>query len=247
MKRFWMEVRYLFTIQILEERGWLAGTIFFTTIFPLLLVFGLGIIGSGQTKEGLTYIITGSTISSLTFVGITMVGQSLGWMKDRGDFLYYASLPISKSSLIVAVMTSKLVLQLPGIIAAMVGGTLMYDLNFKPNPLVLVILPLTALALSGLGAAIGLLSPSYQLVNIFSQVAGITVMFAAPVMIPWESLPKVLQWFGWLLPPSYAADALRRAVLGINDSRLMLDLAVLAACAIFSIIGVTKGLRWRLR
>ncbi|MBA2362175.1 MAG: ABC transporter permease [Chloroflexia bacterium] len=247
VNRHWTEFRYLFVVQLLEERGFLAGTIFFTTVFPLLLVFGLGVVGDGQSPDGLTYIITGSAVSSLTFVGITMVAQSLAWMKERGDFLYYASLPISKSSLLLAVIASKLVLQMPGIVVALVGGGLLYGLDFELNPLLLIILPLTALALSGMGAALGLLSPSLQLVNLLSQVAGIVVLFAAPVMIPMESLPLPLQWFGRLLPPTYAADALRRAVAGVTDVQLLVDLAVLAFAAALSLVGISRGLRWRLR
>jgi ABC-2 type transport system permease protein len=247
MSRYWTEFRYLFAVQLLEERGFLAGTIFFTTFFPLILVFGLGLIGDGQSDAGLAYVITGSTVSSLTFVGITMVAQTLGWMKERGDFLYYASLPISKGSLLMAVMGSKLVLQLPGIVVSLLGGSLLYGLGFDLNPLLLVILPLTALSISGLGAALGILSPSFQLVNLVSQVAGIVVLFAAPVMIPIESLPRPLQWFGLLLPPTYAADALRRAVSGINDARLVFDIGVLAFAAAASFGAITRGLRWRLR
>ncbi len=247
MSRYWLEVRLLLVVQLLEERGFLAGTVFFTTFFPLIMVFGLGVIGSGQTSEGLAYVITGSTVASLTFVGITMVSQSLGWMKERGDFLYYASLPISKASLLMAVMLSKLLLQLPGIVVALIGGSLIYGLHFQLNPMLLLILPLTALALSGLGAALGLLSPSFQLVNVLSQIAGIVVLFVAPVMIPIDHLPVVLQWFGLLLPPTYAADALRRAVAGINDARLALDLAVLCLAAFGSLYGISRGLRWRLR
>lgn len=247
MSRRWMEFRYLFAVQVLEERAWLAGTVFFTTIFPLLIVFGLGKIGGGQTAEGLAYIITGSAVSSLTFVGVTMVAQTLSQMKERGEFLYYASLPISKDSLLLAVMASKLLLQMPGIVASLVGGSLMYGLAFEPSPVLLLILPLSALALSGLGAALGILAPSQELVNVLSQIIGIFVLFAAPVMIPIESLPAPLQWAGLLMPPTYAADALRRALTGVTDARLALDIGVLALCAAVSLLAITKGLRWRLR
>ena len=247
MSRRWTEFRYLFVVQLLEQRDFLAGTIFFTTFFPLILVFGLGVIGSGQTADGLAYVITGSTVSSLALVGVTMVAQDLAWMKDRGEFLYYASLPISKGSLLLAVIASKLLLQLPGVIVGLIGGSLLYGLELQPNPMLLVILPLTTLALAGLGAALGILAPSPQFVSLVSQIAVFVVLFAAPVMIPLESLPLPLQWFGLLLPPTYAADALRRAVTGVNDARLLLDIGVLALSAAISLGAVTRGLRWRLR
>jgi ABC-2 type transport system permease protein len=175
-----------------------------------------------------------------------MLAQTLGEAKDRGVFLYYASLPISKANLLVAMMASKLLLQIPGILAALVGGSLIYGFPLNPNPVLLLIIPLSALSLSGIGAAFGLLSPSYQLTNGLSQLVLFIVMFAAPVLIPPDALPAPLQWFGWLLPPTYAADAIRRAVAGINDSRLALDLIVLGGCAVASLFGMSRGLRWRL-
>jgi ABC-2 type transport system permease protein len=247
MARYWLEFRLLFAIQMLEERVMWVLTLFFTTFFPLFMVFGLGSIGSGQTRDGLLYVITGSTVVSLVTVGITMVSQQVSFMKEQGVFLYYASLPISKGSLLLAVMASRLILQLPGIVVALVGGSMLYHFRVAPNPLLLLILPLTALALSGVGAALGLLLPSPQLVSLVSQVAIILVLFGAPVLIPIAHLPLPLQAFGLLLPPTYAADALRRAIGGLADARLLLDLIVLSLFAALSLAAVTRGLRWRLR
>lgn len=148
--------------------------------------------------------------------------------------------------MLLAMLVTKLLLQIPGILVALVGGSLMYGFAMKPNPLLLLIIPLAALSLSGIGAALGLLSPNFQATNAFSQLILFVVMFAAPVLIPSEALPLPLQWFGLLLPPTYAADAIRRAVAGINDVRLAIDLAVLAGCAILSLVAVTRGLKWRL-
>ena len=247
MARYWLEFRLLFAVQMLEEWVMWTLTLFFTTFFPLFMVFGFGAVGSGQTRDGLLYVITGSTVVSLVTVGITMVSQQLSWMKQQGVFLYYASLPISKISLLLAVMASRLILQLPGIVVALLGGTLLYGFHISPNPLLLVILPLTALALSGVGAAIGLVLPSPQLVSLVSQVAIILVLFGAPVLIPLDHLPLPLQWFGLLLPPTYAADALRRALAGVSDAHLALDIGVLALFAAGSLAVVTRGLEWRLR
>lgn len=247
MTKYWQEFRLLFMVQMLEERRWWMPIVLVTAFFPLVMVFGLGIIGSGQTRAGLAYIITGSTIVSLTTVGVTVVAQELAQMKEQGVFLYYASLPVAKGSLLLAVLASRLVLQLPGILGALVGGSLLYGYHLSPNPLLLLILPLTALALSGAGAAMGILIPSLQLVNVLSQFALFVVLFCAPVMIPIDRLPLPLQWFGLLLPPSYAADALRRVITGISDPRLLLDLAILAGFAALSLVGVTRGLRWRLQ
>ena len=247
LARPWLEFRSLFLVQVLEERGWWFGTLVFTSVFPLFLVFGLGRIGSAQAPQTLAYVITGSTVVSLTTSGVTMLAQTLGTIKERGDFLYYASLPIAKSSLLLALLASKLLFQLPGIVVALVGGSLLYHFPLAPDPFLLLILPLVALSLSGIGAALGILSPNDQATNVLSQLILFVVMFASPVFIAPDALPLPLRLFGLLLPPTYAADALRRAVVGQTDLRLALDLVVLAGCAAVSFTGVTLGLRWRLQ
>lgn len=244
--RYWTQLRFLFVAHLLEERGWWFGTLVVSTLFPVLLVFGLGYVGGERTREGLGYVVTGSVVVSLTTMGVTMLAQMLGQAKERGDFLYYASLPISKGAFVAALLAAKLTIQLPGVLAALVAGSLIHGFPLVPSPVTLLVIPLTALSLSGLGAAFGLLSRNYQATNALSQLVLFVVMFASPVMIPAELLPAPLLWLGHALPPTYAADALRRSTAGVHDARLALDLGVLAAFALVSLVGVARGLRWRL-
>jgi ABC-2 type transport system permease protein len=79
-----------------------------------------------------------------------------------------------------------------------------------------------------------------------SQLAFVVVMFASPVLIPEDKLPGALVWWSYLLPPSYAADGFRRSLSGVLDGRLLLDVGVLGALAVVSLVGVARGLRWRL-
>jgi ABC-2 type transport system permease protein len=247
MSRFLLETRLLMAVRLLEMRGTLVLMLTITSLFPLLVVFGFGMAGSGQTHEGMLYIITGSAVSTVTLIGTNITAQRLSWMKERGDFLYYAALPIAKESLLLAVLMVELLLMLPGVLVTLFAGSLIYGYAIQPDPLLLLILLLTALSLSGIGAAIGTLVPNVQLVNLIAQVAGFVVLFAAPVLIPIERLPLPLQVLGWLMPPTYAADALRRVVGGVADTRLLVDIAVLAVSALVSLTAVVRGLRWRLR
>lgn len=246
LARFWLEFRSLFLLQLLEQRGWLLFTVITSTLWPFLLVFGLGRMGAGQTAEGMAYVITGSAVVTLTTTGINVVAQNLGAAKDRGDFLFLAALPVSKVSYLLALLISKLLLQLPGILVALVAGSWLYHFPLAPNPLLLAIIVLAALSLSGVGAALGLLSPDFQLTQVVGNLVMFLVMFASPVFITPEQLPPPLRLVGLLLPPTYAADALRRVATGVTDLQLGLDVAVLLLWAVASLGLVARGLRWRL-
>ena len=245
MTRAWTELRFLFVALLLEERGWWFGTLIISTLFPLLLVFGMGYVGGAREPDELAYVVSGSVVVSLTTMGVTVLAQGLAGARERGELLYYASLPISKATFIAAFVAAKLLMQLPGVLLALIGGSLIHGLPLAASPTALLVIPLAALSLSGVGAALGLLSPSYQATNALSQLVLFVVLFASPVMIPAELLPAPLQWLGYLLPPTYAADALRLGLAGAADERLLLDLGVLAAFAALSLVGVARGLPWR--
>ena len=71
----------------------------------------------------------------------------IGSMKKEGMLLYYASLPINKVAFVTAIMLSRLSVTLPGMIAPMLFGTLIYKVDLNFNVWILLLLPLTALAL----------------------------------------------------------------------------------------------------
>ena len=51
----------------------------------------------------------------------------------------------------------------------------------------------------------------------------------------------MLQGSAYALQPTYAADGSRHALAGT----LALDIGVLAACALVSLVSVERGMRWR--
>lgn len=122
----------------------------------------------------------------------------------------------------------------------------MYGTPLPVNPLIVGVMVLAALSLSGVGAAIGMVAPSWYVAIFITQVAQIVVLFAAPVLVPLESLPPPLQITSYILSPTYAADALRRALVGTQDLWLALDLIALGAFGAASLFLTARTLKWRL-
>jgi ABC-2 type transport system permease protein len=244
--KYWREFRLLFMIQILEMRNLWVVTLIFSSVIPFIMVFGLGSIGSGQNTEGLIYIVSGSTVVMLVTLGVVGLSQEMATMKLQGIFLYYASLPISKESLLVAVLMARLITQIPGVIIILVGGSLIYHLPLQTNPLIIPILLLSLLSLSGIGGAMGLALPP-QIVPILASVTLFGILFGAPVLIPLAHFPVFLRWIGLLLPPTYAADALRGTFTNSNVFPLPVDIGVLVASTIASFWLIARGVKWKLQ
>ncbi len=125
-------------------------------------------------------------------------------------------------------------------------GAWIFGLQLAFNPLILVVVPLSMISLAGLGASIGLGIKNWRVVGLVAQVTMFFIMFFAPVMIPPDRLPGILQATGWLLPPTYAARAFRAALQPEITAELLRDVAILAAFAIGSLVVVARTLEWRL-
>lgn len=235
----------LLRVQLLELRTWGPIVAIFTTLFPMAMILGFGVIGGGVDRDGYIYIVSGAAVISLVTIGVMATAQDLGEMQRDGVFQYYASLPISKASLLSAILTVRVMTALPGLALTLVFGALRYDTPTSVNAATLALLPLTVLALAGIGAAIGILIRDFRIVAAVSQLTFIGVMFASPVLIPHDDLPPVLQWGSYVLPPTYAADGLRRALSADLDARLWIDITVLAGCALLTLLAIARGLRWR--
>lgn len=245
MNSFLREYTTLTTINLIELRSWGPLIVLFTTAFPLMMIYGFGAIGGGVQKDGALYVVTGTAVMSIVTIGITATAQELGNMRTTGVFQYYASLPISMSALTTAIITVRMLIALPGVILTIVFGAVFYDLSLTISGTAILMLPLTAIALSGVGAIIGVMVLDFRVVALLAQLTLLVVMFTSPVLIPNEQLPQALQWIGYLLPPTYAADGLRRALTGVTDLRLMVDIAMLAGWSAFSLVGVSRALTWQ--
>lgn len=92
----------------------------FTAIVVVLVPLGnlfLILFTSGATSEEHAYLLlAGNIVVSLVNTCITTLGQYIGIMKKARGFEFYATLPVSKLSLVLALMGSNIMLSLPGLL-----------------------------------------------------------------------------------------------------------------------------------
>ncbi len=108
----------------------------------------------------------------------------------------------------------------------------------------LLVAPLT---LCGVGALIGVLAPNQQIAGVITNLAIVVVTYLSPVLVPASALPGILRFTAVVLPPTYAADALRRTLQGQANTTVFVDIGVMVLFAFGSIYLVTTRLDWRSR
>jgi ABC-2 type transport system permease protein len=246
VRRELVSFKYLWLEQMLEVRTTWSWTLLFGFLMPVAMVFGLTRIGDGLSDpKSLLYIASGAAVFSVATEGIGTLAQRVGVLKRDGMMVYYASLPISRAALLASMVSARLVLVLPGLVTPILAANVLYDAGFQVSPALLVVLPLTCLALSAVGLAIGMLIDNIELIVVITNLLIFVLLLAAPVLIPPESLPTPLRLISYLLPPTYAADALRGALTGDLGGSFPLDLCALVAMAVLGLLAATRWIRWR--
>lgn len=246
LRRLWLNTLHLTAVVVLEFRQWLAMVLSLTIFLNLGMVASFSFIAGSRDPALGWYVVPGAAVMALVTLGVMMVAGDLAQQRRSGTILYYASLPISKTAYVIAVVAGNGLAALPGVLVTVLGGAWLFGLQLAFNPLILVVVPLSMISLAGLGASIGLGIKNWRVVGLVAQLTMFFIMFFAPVMIPPDRLPGFLQLTGWLLPPTYAARAFRAALTPEITTQLLTDVAILAAFAFGSLAIVSRTLEWRL-
>jgi ABC-2 type transport system permease protein len=212
-------------------------------IAPLLGIISLS--AFSHDRESLTYVLTGNVVLSLLFGNLEKVQTHFVFMRQVGTLDYFATLPIRRFVLILAVMLSFILLSLPSVVVTILFGSIFLGIPIAPNPLILLILPLCAMPLAGVGAIIGTYARTPEEAGSISLLLTLSMLGLGPVIIPPDHLPQFLLLLGHLSPATYAASALRQTLIGPITGQLLLDIAVLLGFSLISFWLAARKMDWR--
>ncbi len=212
---------------------------------PLLSIAALGIFARDSGLETLSYILVGNVTLALMFENQGKVSSHFAYMRLTGALYHFATLPIRQSALILATVIAFFLLSLPALAVTAIFGALYLGVPLHPHPLLLIVVPLAAIPLAGIGALIGSSARSPEEAGSLSLVATLVMLGLGPVVIPPDRLPDIMLTLGYLSPATYAASALRQTLLGPVTGRIVPDLIVLMGmiALVFWLVG--KKMDWR--
>ncbi len=241
----WTQLTSLLFIELTNWRwSWRAMVI--TGVFaPVVSILGLGIFARDSGPLALSYVLTGNLVLSLMFGNMNAIQGHVTFLRFRGTLDYFATLPVFRPALVLAMVIAFLALSTPSLIAALLLGVAFLRVPVHVHPIVLVVIPLSALPLSGIGALIGASVRVPEHGDSLTLIMTLLLTGLGPVVIPPDRLPAVLIFLGRFSPATYAASAMRQALLGPLTGRIWLDLGVLALFSAGVLWLVTKKLDWR--
>ena len=221
----------LVRFQLRSMRGEFAFIAMIQIVLTLGLVLGFGYIIPDISDTTATYLVTGAATQAFVTVGLVMLPQFIAQAKDDGRLDYFMTLPIIRELYLLAQLTVVAILALPGAAIAVAFGAWHYGFAVNVDPLVVVVMLLAVLSLAGIGVAIAVAIPHVQIVNALSQLVIFYVLFFAPVLLPREQLPAVLQHISDFMPPTYAADGVRATLTDLPGTHLARSILVMSAFA----------------
>lgn len=241
------QVYDLLMIELTNWRWSWRSSVIVGALAPLLSIVALGLFARDSGPRTLAYILTGNAVISLMFGNMDKLQSHFCFIRFQGTLDYLATLPIRRYALIVAAMLAFLLLSLPSLAATVLLGSLYLRVPLHLHPLLLAVVPLCALPLAGIGALIGTTARGPQEAGSLSLLVTLALAGLGPVVVPPERLPGIMLALGRLSPATYAASALRQALLGPVTGQLLADLAVLAAISALVLWLVGHKMDWRQR
>ena len=196
-------------------------------VLSLGLVFGFGYLVPNITRTTALFLVTGTATQALVTVGLVMLPQFLSEAKQEGRLDYFLTLPISREAYLLTQTTVVAVLSLPGIAFSLFIGALHYDISLSADPTFLLVIVLSIFSLAGIGVAMAIVSPHMQVTNALTQLIIFYVLFFAPVLMPKDQLPSWLASISVIMPPTYAADAVRGTLTNLPGTHVARSLWIL--------------------
>lgn len=197
------------------------------------------------TQDMMIRIIIGNMLFALIIMGLNVMAQEISWQKHQGHFTFYASLPIRKINFVLANLFRGMIISLPSFVILAGIGQIVYGIQFHFSLWLIPVVLLTTTSVVSVGVFIGFWSPNHQLTNLLVQGLVMIIGFMTPMMVDMTQLPVILQWFSYLVPTTYASDALRNLL----TTGMTLDVArnglLLLAYSIGSYVLILRKINWR--
>jgi ABC-2 type transport system permease protein len=184
------------------------------TLMAVGIVLGFAFLIPSIDPVTALYLSTGAPTLGLIVIGMVLAPNLVSEAKADGTFEYNRTLPVPRTAVLAADLTTWLAIGLPGLVTSLLTAVLRFDIDLRVSPLVAPAVLFVALAATVLGFAIAYaFRPATT--NIITQTLVFIALMFSPVNFPAERLPGWLQAVHHVLPFQHMADVLRDSLTGV--------------------------------
>lgn len=238
--RLWPSLAAVYRAQLSRARVTRIPLLFVATFQSIgIMIMMRGVVDGGSDAWS---VVSGASVLVVAYVGLNLLAQYFGQLRGNGGLDHYATLPVPAAAVVLGAAGAYASFTVPGTVVTAVFGSVLFGLPLGHLWVLAVVIPLSGAALSGLGAALGLLAPRPELATLLGQLG----MSAALLLgvLPAHRMPEAVQVVRDLLPSTYGVEAFARTFGGHPDWALVIgDLAVCAAVGVASLTLATWAYR----
>jgi ABC-2 type transport system permease protein len=211
--------------------------VFFTFLFPALLIFIFGALvqtepgGGGLFAEPPRYYVAGYLATVVLFTPLSRLSSTVARHREGNRFERLATTPLTRSEWLAA--HALVNVAIVGVASVLILGLVIVltGANVTLSPLLVPAVALGTLVFCGIGTILGRITDSRDGAVAASNTIGLPLLFLSETFVPQSLLPD---WFVPLLglsPLTYFARASRAAMTGGDPTANLLVLGVLAVVA----------------
>lgn len=194
--------------QGLRLKGFLPLAIVVQALFAFAIVVGYPLLFPEIDQTTVLFLATGAPAITLITMGLVALPQVVSQAKTEGSLEYMRSLPIPRMVYLAADLSVWLAVVLPGVIFAVVVGTMAFGLSLDVSPTIVPSVLLVAVTAAALGYAMATVLPP-MVAMLMTQVLVIGVLVFSPINFPASRLPEWLQSIHAILPVQAMGEVIR--------------------------------------
>ncbi|MDX2677771.1 ABC transporter permease [Streptomyces sp. NY05-11A] len=238
--RLWPSLVAVYRAQLSRARVARIPLLFVATFQSVgILIMMRGVVDGGREAEA---VVAGSAVLVVAFVALNLLAQYFGQLRASGGLDHYATLPVPPAAVVLGAAGAYASFTVPGTLVTAVFGCVLFGLPLTHLWVLAAVIPLAGAALSGLGAAFGLLAPRPELATVLGQL-GMSAALLLGVLPP-DRMPEAVRLARDLLPSTYGVEAFARTFGADPDWAFVLgDLAVCAGVGVVSLAVATWAYR----
>ncbi len=223
--------------------------VLFGICFPVLLASLFGYLLSRDASSGASNFQL--SFAAVTTIGVLATGVmglplTIADYRHRQILKRFQVTPVSPVYLVMAQALVQLSAALVSFTAVVTVYHVFFDFRLPGSwPVFLLTYGLVTLAMYSLGMLIGGLAPNQKAANLWSTLAYFTMLLFSGATIPYEVMPRWVQWLMDVLPLAHGIHLLKHAIMGEPWGQGGLHAAVLIGCILIGAGGTAKFFKWR--
>jgi ABC-2 type transport system permease protein len=191
--------------------------ILMSTLYPVVFAsIASMMFRSGEQSRSLLYAAIGAGLFGVWNCTLVGSGQALTLLRQQGMLELLVAAPVPFVQVLIPITLAAATVGFYSLVATLTWGRLLFAVPLHvEHPLLLALaVPAAALSLGLLGVVMASVFVLYRHANALTNLLGYPVHLLSGILVPVSLLPGWLHPLSWLLAPTWAAEAIRRAVLG---------------------------------